>query len=123
MIPNNLGVDRGLYFNEEYLLFWWDNENIYYNIEKPTEEYLGELERSDLNSPAPNYIWETSSPNQFRKKKASSYTHIRMEKKIGYATRGGCTTNPQQQHPFLPTCKEENLQYPRRHCRYIFPGL
>ena len=43
--PRNLGGDGGLYVNEEYLLFWWDNENLFYNTEKSTEEYLEELER------------------------------------------------------------------------------
>ena len=38
MKPRNLGHDGSLYVDEEYLPFWWDNENIYYNIEKPTEE-------------------------------------------------------------------------------------
>ena len=37
MTPRNLSVDRGLYIDEAYLPFWWDNENLYYNIEKPTE--------------------------------------------------------------------------------------
>ena len=43
MTPRNLGVDGGLYSDEEYLSIWWDNKNIYYNIEKPTEEDLKEL--------------------------------------------------------------------------------
>ena len=45
---------------ENILHFWWDNENIYYNIEKPTEEDIEELEIFDLNSPTPNDYWETS---------------------------------------------------------------
>ena len=64
MTPRNLGVDGGLYSDEEYLSIWWDNKNIYYNIEKPTEEDLRELERFELNSPKPNDIWGTSSPHQ-----------------------------------------------------------
>ena len=60
MTISNMGGDGGLYVDEEYLPFWWDNENIYYNIEKPTEEDLEELEIFDLNSPTPNDYWETS---------------------------------------------------------------
>ena len=41
MAPRNLGGDGGLYVDEEYLPLWWYNENIYYNIRKTTEEYLG----------------------------------------------------------------------------------
>ena len=32
MTPRNLGGDGDLYVDEEYLPFWWFNENIYYNI-------------------------------------------------------------------------------------------
>ena len=59
MTHRNLGGDGGLYVNEEYLPFWWYNENIYYNIEKPTAEDIEELDRFELNSPTPNNIWET----------------------------------------------------------------
>ena len=31
------------YVDEEYPLFWWDNENLYYNIDKPNEEDFEEL--------------------------------------------------------------------------------
>ena len=59
MKPRNLGHDGSLYVDEEYLPFWWDNENLYYNIEKRTEYYLKELESFELNSPTPNDICET----------------------------------------------------------------
>ena len=29
MKPRNLNGDRGLYVDEEYLLFWWDIEKLY----------------------------------------------------------------------------------------------
>ena len=58
MTPRNLGGDGGLYVDEEYLPFWWDNEKLYYNIEKPTEEELEELESFNINLPTPNNIWE-----------------------------------------------------------------
>ena len=29
MTPRNLGDDGGLYVDEEYLLFWWDNKLFY----------------------------------------------------------------------------------------------
>ena len=58
MTTKNLGGDGGLYVNAEYLPFWWDNEKLYYNIEKPTEEYLEDLERFELNSSTSNYIQE-----------------------------------------------------------------
>ena len=61
--PRNLSHDGSLYVDEEYFLFWWDNENIYYNIDKPTEEDLKELESFEINSPKPNDIWETSFPH------------------------------------------------------------
>ena len=38
MKTGNLGDDGGLYVDEEYLPFWWDNINLYYNIEISTEE-------------------------------------------------------------------------------------
>ena len=72
MTPRNLVDDVGLYVNEDYLPFLWDNENIHYNIEKPTEEDLEELESFELNSPPPDDIWETSSPHQTGKKKVPS---------------------------------------------------
>ena len=72
MTPRNLGGDGGLYFDEEYLPFWWDNEKIYYNIEKHTEEYIYEIESFEFNSPTPNDIWETACPNQTGKKKVPS---------------------------------------------------
>ena len=37
MIPNNPGGDVGLYIDEEYITFWCDNENLYYNKEKRNE--------------------------------------------------------------------------------------
>ena len=43
MTPMNLGCYGVLYVDVEYLPFWWDSKNIYYNIEKPTEEDLKEL--------------------------------------------------------------------------------
>ena len=49
MTPSNMGGDGGLYFNEEYLPFWWDDENLYYNTEKPTEDDIEELEIFQLN--------------------------------------------------------------------------
>ena len=49
MTISNMGGDGGLYFNEEYLPFCWDDENLYYNIEKPTEQNPGELEIFDIN--------------------------------------------------------------------------
>ena len=58
MTPSNLGGDGGLYVDEEYLPFWWDNEKIYYNIEKTTEENLEEIESFDINSLKPNKNWE-----------------------------------------------------------------
>ena len=57
MTPRNLGGGGGLYVYEEYLSFWLDNEKLYYNIEEPTEEDIEELERFELNTPTPNYIW------------------------------------------------------------------
>ena len=68
MTPRNLGGDGGLYSDEEYLQLWWDNENIYHNIEKPTEENLKDLERFGINIPTPNDIWETSSTHRTGKK-------------------------------------------------------
>ena len=32
-----LGGNGGLFVDEEYILFCWYHENLYYNIEKPTE--------------------------------------------------------------------------------------
>ena len=40
MTPRNLGDDGGLYFDEEYIMFWWYNEKLYYNIEKHNEDNL-----------------------------------------------------------------------------------
>ena len=40
MTPRNLGGGGGLYVDEEFTPFWWDNKKLYYNIEKPTEEDL-----------------------------------------------------------------------------------
>ena len=57
MTTRNLGGDRGLQVDEEYLPFWWDNEKLYYIIEKPTEEDIEELESFELNLPTPNDIW------------------------------------------------------------------
>ena len=37
MKPRNLDGDGGLYVDEEYLPFWWDNEKLYYSIEKHAE--------------------------------------------------------------------------------------
>ena len=68
----NMGDYGGLYVDKEYIPFLWDNKNIYYNIEKPTEEDLEELEIFDLNSPTKNDIWETSYPHQMVKKKFPS---------------------------------------------------
>ena len=56
MTPSKLCGGGGLYVDEEYLLFWWDNENLYYNIVKPTEDDLEELDIFDPNSPTPNYL-------------------------------------------------------------------
>ena len=72
MKSRNLGSDGGLHVDEEYLLFWWDNEQTYYNIEKPTEEDLEELEICEINSLTSNDIWETSSQHQMGKKKVPS---------------------------------------------------
>ena len=47
--PINLGGDGGLYVNEEYIPFWWDNEKLYYNIYITTEEEHEELESFDIN--------------------------------------------------------------------------
>ena len=55
--PRNLGGDGGLYVDEEYLPFCWDNKNLYFSIDKPTEEDLEELDVFELNSPTPNGIW------------------------------------------------------------------
>ena len=57
MTPRNLGGDAGLYIEEEYLLFWWDNEKLYYNIKKNNEDDIEELERFEINSTTPNDIW------------------------------------------------------------------
>ena len=59
MIPMNLSGDGFLYVDETYLLFRWDNENIYYNIQKHTEEYLIDSKIFEINLPTPNDIWET----------------------------------------------------------------
>ena len=48
MTHRNLVGDGGLYVDEEYLPFWWDNEKLYYNIQKPTEENIEELESFEL---------------------------------------------------------------------------
>ena len=40
MKTRNLGGDGSLYIDEEYVHFWWYNEKLYYNIEKPNEEDL-----------------------------------------------------------------------------------
>ena len=49
MTPRYLGGDGVLYVDEEYLLFRWDNEKLYYNTEKPVEEDLKELDSFELN--------------------------------------------------------------------------
>ena len=64
MAPMNLGGDKRLYVYEEYLPFYWYNEKLYYNIQKTTEEYLEQLESSEINSSTLNYIKETTYPHQ-----------------------------------------------------------
>ena len=56
MTARNMVGDGVLYTDEEYLPLWWDNENIYYKIDKPTEEVIKELESFNINSPTTNYI-------------------------------------------------------------------
>ena len=38
--PRNLGDDVGLYFDEEYIMFWWYNEKLCYNKENSNEDNL-----------------------------------------------------------------------------------
>ena len=59
MTYRNLDGDGVLYVDEEYITFWWDNEKLYYNTEKPTEKDIEELEIFELKSPTSNNIWET----------------------------------------------------------------
>ena len=83
----------------------WDNKNLYYDIDKPTEEYLEELERFYLSSPTPNDIWETLSLYQAGKKKVTSYKPISEWREILAMLIEEIvqqTLNFQQQHPFLP---------------------
>ena len=82
MTPRNLGGDRGLYVDEEYLPFWWDNGKLYYNIEKYNEEDIEELGRFELKSPTPNDIWETSYLYQMGKKEVPSEIPILELRKV-----------------------------------------
>ena len=76
MTPRNMSVDGGLYVDGGYLPFCWDNENLYYNTEKPTEEDLEELKIFELNSPTPNNIWGKSYQHGTEKKKVPSDINI-----------------------------------------------
>ena len=44
---NQVGVGC-LYVDEGYIPFCWDNEKLYYNIQKPTEEDIEELDIFEL---------------------------------------------------------------------------
>ena len=57
LTPITLGVYRGLFREEKYFLFWWYNENLYYNIVDPTIEDLEELENFEINTPTPLEFW------------------------------------------------------------------
>ena len=48
MTHRNLVGDGGVYVDEEYLPFWWNNEKLYFNIHKPIEEDIEELEIFEL---------------------------------------------------------------------------
>ena len=48
MKHRNMVGDGSLYVDEEYPPFWQDNEKLYYNIQKPTEEDIEKLESFEL---------------------------------------------------------------------------
>ena len=116
MKPSNLGSYGGLYVDEEYLPFLWENKNIYNNTEKPTGEDLEELYIFDINSLTPNDIRETLSTHQTGNGKVPSHLPISEGRKLldmipEYIVQ---QTHNSTTHFYL-IVEEANLQDPRQH--------
>eukprot|EP00957_Ditylum_brightwellii_P053924 4085167-Ditylum_brightwellii.AAC.1 len=58
LTPRNLGGDRAMYVDEEYMPFDRDEDKLYLKIYKPNIGELGELEVFELNSPLPDMAVE-----------------------------------------------------------------
>ena len=122
--PRNLSGYGGLYVNGEYLPFWWDNENFYYNIEKSTEEDIEELKSFNLNLPIPNDMWETLSPHQTCKKKVPPDIIIsEWRKRLAMLPEEIVQQTINNTTNFYLSMEEEHWHNPRRHYRYRLPRL
>eukprot|EP00957_Ditylum_brightwellii_P111867 8531867-Ditylum_brightwellii.AAC.1 len=77
LTPPNFGGVGAMYVNEKYMSFEWDEEKLFFKIEKPNEVDLAELEIYQLQLPIPEMAFDVGTAR--RKKKFISPSNIPID--------------------------------------------
>eukprot|EP00957_Ditylum_brightwellii_P052210 3958960-Ditylum_brightwellii.AAC.1 len=104
--------------------FEWDEEKLFFKIEKPNEGDLAKLETYELNLPIPEMAFDVGTAR--RKKKFRSPSNIPIDewrKKIAMLPDQAVKKTLENSTCFYLNIDAENRQDPRRHYKYRFPGI
>ena len=120
MTPIKFGGKGGMYIEQEFFPFEFDDEKLFFNIQKPTKEDLDTYEWFELNS----HIMESNNMRRKHEKLATEDIPIQeWRKRLGMQPENIVkkTLENTTQHYMRVEC--ESRDDPRRHIRSRAPGL
>ena len=120
MTPIKFGGKGGMYIEQEFFPFEFDDEKLFFNIQKPTKEDLDTYEWFELNS----HIMESNNMRRKHEKLVTEHIPIQeWRKRLGMQPENIVekTLENTTQHYMRVEC--ESRDDPRRHIRSRAPGL
>ena len=120
MTPIKFGGKGGMYIEQEFFPFEFDDEKLFFNIQKPTKEDLDTYEWFELNS----HIMESNNMRRKHEKLVTEDIPIQeWRKRLGMQPENIVekTLENTTQHYMRVEC--ESRDDPRRHIRSRAPGL
>ena len=125
LTPKDLDGEGAMWVDEEYMPFVWDQEKLFFRIEKPNEGELGELEIFELNTPTPDEAFRSHYTSRRRKKLTlpADLPFSEWEKRLALLPEEVIQKTLQNTTHFYLNVEDENRKDPRKHYRCRFPGL
>ena len=121
MRPPEYGGSCGIHVENEFFPFQWDKEKVYFNIEKPNEDDLLNLEWFELTSPHPDLADRVR-----RKRSTTQVTDIPISewrKRLGMLPAAVVNKTLEGTTHFYLSPEMESRQDPRREILSHRPGL
>ena len=119
LTPATLGGTGGIKIEDQFLPFEFDNEKLFYNISKPTQDDLDTLEWFELTSPCPI----TTSRRNKKKILPEDIPIGEWRKRLAMLPEDVVRKTLDATTQFYMETEAENRQDPRRHLKSRMPGL